>query len=94
MSKQIVETHFCPAQPDYKIVLDFREAVPDDPGAGTPAMVYGPRDVSGTFFCALDTGELNDDLAHQLPGQVSAWLEEMAGYVDEYLDRAFGSCIT
>lgn len=91
MSKQVIETHFCPTHPSYKIVLDFNEAVPDDPGAGTPAMVYGPKDASGTFFCALETGEIDPCSPHQLPSAVSAWLERMAEHVDEYLDLAFAS---
>ena len=88
MNKLTVETHVCPANSAYKVVLDFNEAVPDDPGAGTPAMVYGPKDTSGTFYCALDTGELDEQ---QLPTRVSRWLEAMTEHVDEYLDRAFDS---
>lgn len=86
MKKQLVETHFCPADHDYYLVLDHREAVPDDPGAGTPAMVYGPRDACATYFRALNEGELD---CHQLPGSVNRWLESMEHYVDAYVHLAF-----
>lgn len=86
MEKQLVETHFCPANHAYHIVLDHREAMPDDPGSGTPAMVYGPEGTSATFFCALNEGELD---CHQLPDNVSRWLESMEDYVGDYVELAF-----
>lgn len=90
MEKQLVETHFCPANHAYHIVLDHREAMPDDPGSGTPAMVYGPQGTSATFFFALDGGELGGELDyHQLPSNVSRWLESMEDHVGDYVERAF-----
>ena len=40
-----------------RIELDSDEIYPDDPGAGTPVMVY-LGEYSGTFYCVWDTGEI------------------------------------
>ena len=40
------------------LVLDPTQVFPNDPGAGTPAMVY-LRGSSGTYGCVVDTGELD-----------------------------------
>lgn len=55
--------------PRYTVELDYTEAHPDDPGAGTPAMVCGPNGTSGTFFCVRDTGWLNEGErnGHEVP---------------------------
>ena len=59
----------------YKIVFDSTEIFPDDPGNGTPLMVYGPRGSSATYQCAMDTGEIeNDRLTQEIPAHVHRWL--------------------
>lgn len=80
------EIHTCPADRRYRIELDPKEAVPDDPGQGTPAMVYGPHGASGTFDCVNDTGELDEQ---SLPPAVLSWLEGMEEYVNDYVDAAY-----
>lgn len=82
------ETHYCPADRRYRVVLDPAEAFPDDPGNGTVAMVYGPREACATFGCASDTGEL-DCGAQELPPAVVRWLEEITDYVDDFTNAAF-----
>lgn len=73
----------------YTLILDSDEIIPNDPGAGTPAMVEGPKGTSGTFFCVIDTGEMIDgDYAHQIPASVVAWLSSMTNVVDEFIDQA------
>lgn len=65
----------CPANRLYTLVMDPTEIFPDDPGNGTPLMVYGPRGASGTFDCALNTGELScGDRDLDLPQGVLDWL--------------------
>ena len=66
-----------------RLVLDRAEIVPNDPGAGTPAMVYlGTR--SATYGCACDTGELDGGEAILTPHQV-AWLQGRDGLVYAFL---------
>lgn len=86
----ITEKHSCPADPRYYVVLDHTEAYPDDPGQGTPAMVYGPHHASATFDCATDTGELMGNTANvAFPRDVARWLEGITEYVEAYVDAAF-----
>lgn len=61
-------------------VLDRSEVFPDDPGNGTPAMVYAPsRKESGTFGCAIGEGMAGDA---RIPTNVYSWLENMIWLVD------------
>ena len=69
------KTLTCPHAPIWRIELDRCEVFPDDPGAGTPAMLYGPRDSSATFFCALDTEEISNDAeCIDIPRLVLDWM--------------------
>ncbi|WP_445392394.1 hypothetical protein ACUDTL_16920 [Stenotrophomonas pavanii] len=69
------KTLICPHDPIWRVELDRREVFPDDPGAGTPAMLYGPRDSSATFYCALDTEEIsNDRECIDIPRLVLDWM--------------------
>lgn len=81
----------CPADPRYRVELDHREAFPNDPGAGTVAMVYGPRNTSGTWGCVSDTGVLNEGEAngHDLPPAVVRWMDSIEDQVDAYTNAAF-----
>lgn len=81
------KTLICPPNPRWKVVLDQSQVYEDDPGQGTPAMVYGPNDSSGTYFAAVDTGEIicgtNDE---KIPGNVMRWLETtVSAEVDSFL---------
>lgn len=69
--------------PGIRIELDKTEVFPDDPGAGTPAMVYVGR-ASATFWCALDTGELWGGNVELTDRQVK-WLHEQYAEVNEFL---------
>jgi len=77
----------------YQLVLDSSQVVPDDPGAGAPAMVYGPKGSSASFWCAMDTGELSDRGGiRELPDSIVVWLVAMAGTVDDFIhDHEKGS---
>lgn len=79
-----VTTITCPTDTRYRVVMDASEIFPDDPGRGTPLMVYGPKNASATFTCALCEGEL-DDYA-KLPENVWKWLDDVSDTVYEWLD--------
>ena len=66
-----------------RIELDASEIYPDDPGAGTPAMVYYGRD-SATFWCALDTGELD---GRKLRQPELDWLDAQLDTVEAFIDN-------
>ena len=64
------------------IVLDAREIIPDDPGAGTPALVTCGRH-TGTYFCALDTGDLGG--VYTLTDAQRQWLDDQFDRVEAFL---------
>ena len=83
-------THTCPRDSRYTIEFDPAQCFPLDPGAGTPAMVYGPGGASATFGCAIDAGEL--DLGeHELPPNVLRWLQSMEEDVLLWTEQAFAT---
>ena len=64
------------------LTLDPMQVIPDDPGQGTPAVVsWG--DYSGTFWCCLDTGEID---GFDLPDAVHRWLASLDAEVCDWLD--------
>lgn len=72
----------------YRLELDSREIVPDDPGAGTPALLWGPNKQTATFWCALDSGELGD--GSEIPESVMKWLDRMVPTVENFLEKHGG----
>lgn len=76
------------------IELDSAEIYPDDPGEGTPAMLYfDPRGqvkvprASVTFDCALHEGEIfAGDCVRSIPAPVLEWLDNVAEQVEGWLD--------
>lgn len=76
----------CPHDPIWRIELDRNEVFPDDPGAGTPAMLYGPRDSSATYYCALDTEEIwNARECIAIPRRVLDWMSAQEFNVAAFL---------
>ena len=71
----------------WRLVLDSDEVVPNDPGAGAPAMVYGPDAAWVTFWCALGEGvacnKRHEDVL--IPRGVLAWLEAKWPMVEEFI---------
>jgi hypothetical protein len=72
------------------VELDKRQVFQDDPGQGTPSMVYmkhcsgkGIID-SGTFNCAIQTGELSDE-GRRLTQPMSDWLQSLETEVEAFL---------
>lgn len=66
-----------------KIVLDKSQVILDNPGAGTPAMVYTKdAKANGTFWCAVDTGEVD---GVRLTDPQCEWLQEQDVKVNEFL---------
>lgn len=72
----------------YRLELNSREIVPDDPGAGTPALLWGPNKQTATFWCALDSGELGD--GSEIPESVMKWLDRMVPTVENFLEKHGG----
>ncbi len=72
----------------YRLELNSREIVPDDPGAGTPALLWGPNKQTATFWCALDSGELGD--GSEIPESVMKWLDRMVPTVESFLEKHGG----
>ena len=67
-----------------RIELDSAEIFPDDPGQGTPAMVY-LGGYSATYWCAADTGEL-DCGEKQLSITQCNWLHEVEDEVNAFVE--------
>jgi hypothetical protein len=74
------------------IILNSAEIFPSNPGDGTPAMVYlvkrdewgSVRSYSATYWCALDTGEL-DCGEIELSRTQCAWLDAMQDTVADFV---------
>ena len=68
-----------------RIVLDKAEVIPDDPGQGTPAMVY-LLDKSATYWCASGEGEVTGNRGtRQLTPEQCKWLNDQEDAVTEFL---------
>jgi len=65
------------------IELDRGQIFPDDPGAGTPAIVTCGKN-SATFWCAVDTGELDAGEVTLTESQIR-WLIKQHDKVEEFL---------
>jgi len=63
--------------PDKSILveLDKNEIYPNDPGMGTPVMIYLRGGASGSWNCVISEGEVE---GHPLTRSQSAWLESIA----------------
>lgn len=66
-----------------RIELDLDQVFPDNPGEGTPAMVHLGSD-SGTYWCAIETGELSSKGSYLDDDQCS-WLNSKQTDVEEFL---------
>ena len=74
----------------WSLVLDSSEIIADDPGAGTPAIVNGPGGASATYWCAIDTGELDGPGGVEIPRTVLAWLNDHEATVAAFLEAHGG----
>lgn len=71
--------------------LDPREYFPDDPGQGTPAMVYVYKNddilASGTFDCVLANGIVEGSKdTFWLTRKEQEWLDTQIEFVDQWFD--------
>lgn len=68
--------------------LDKNEVFPEDPGQGTPAMIYLYKNnrliASGTFDCVLDTGMVEDE---KLTKKEINWLDSQSDLVNEIISQ-------
>ena len=71
-----------------RLVLDSAQIFPDDPGQGTPAMVYHGN-ASATYWCACGEGELLGPNCEGVPlsYQQNAWLEQQEDMVNEFIEK-------
>jgi hypothetical protein len=69
--------------PGITLELDETEIFPDNPGNGTPAMVYVGEN-SATYWCALGTGEVD---MYTLSERQMRWLDAQNDIVAEFLDQ-------
>lgn len=72
------------------VELDREQVFPDDPGAGTPAMVYwrnGREEYSATYWCAIGEAELDGDRhgMKQLTDKQVEWLDDLNSEIDDFL---------
>lgn len=71
------------------VVLDRSQVFPDDPGAGTPAMVEyrGAYWGSATYWCAVGEGELDRGRHGMMALSDSAleWLESLEDEIEAFL---------
>ena len=73
----------------WTLVADRRQVFPDDPGNGTPLMVYAPRMCGwGTLGRVLATGEVDDNSGAVIvvPPDVLTWLEDAEDNATEWLE--------
>jgi hypothetical protein len=71
------------------IELDSSEIFPNDPGMGTPAMVYKNKgkknEDSGTFYCAIGEGELSNNGTKLMDNEFN-WLCSQDDKVEEFIN--------
>lgn len=68
------------------LVLDSDEIFPDDPGQGTPAVLYIGKQ-SATYWCAMDTGAVDEATLTDAEWQ---WLDRQSATVDQFLKEHGG----
>lgn len=68
----------------WRIELDTAQVFPNDPGNGTPAMVYSPKGESATFNRAIDAGTVGD-YDTPIPDNVWNWIDESTDEINAFL---------
>lgn len=66
-----------------RIELDSEQIFPDNPGAGTPAMVYRGR-YSATYDCAYRLGELDCGTC-ELSAEDMEWIDNQFDIVEAFI---------
>lgn len=73
----------------WRVEFDSAEIFPDDPGNGTPVMVYAsyfvrgyvyPKSASGTYNCVVNEGMCGDV---DVPDSIMHWLESLEDEIEE-----------
>lgn len=69
------------------VVCDPSQVFPNDPGAGTPAMVFHKNGACATLWCAMGEGELDHARKgmYRLTDKQVNWLESIEPEVVEFL---------
>jgi hypothetical protein len=69
------------------VVLDKSQVFPDDPGAGTPAMVHS-FGYHATYWCACGEGELTENRrggTTKLTKEELDWLDAIQPEIEEFI---------
>lgn len=72
----------------WRIELDRGEVIPDDPGAGTPAVVHALGGYSATYYAACQWGEVTHERSGapmEVPHDVHAWLLSKEEEIEAFL---------
>jgi hypothetical protein len=71
-----------------KVVLNKAQVFKEDPGRGTPAMVYNERGASATWSCAINEGELDNrktGFINHITDKQNDWLWSLSKEIDNFL---------
>jgi hypothetical protein len=71
-----------------RVMLDKTQVFKEDPGRGTPAMVYNKAGASATYTCACNEGELENSRTgnmNYLNDKQLKWLAEIETDIDKFL---------
>jgi len=74
----------------WRVELDSLQIFPNDPGAGCPALVVSPDGLTGTYWCVVDTGEI-DCGTEEVPPTVQRWLSRIEDEVNEFVEIHSGN---
>lgn len=71
----------------YRLELDQGEVFFDDPGQGTPALVYDAKGNSGTYWCVMGEAEIESRSGgcEPIPNIVWMWLDDMEPAIVAFL---------
>lgn len=91
MKKTLVKKY---SNSQLSVELDRSQVFPDDPGQGTPAVVYldcPSGRFSATYWCAIGEGSLyyynhrGEEFTKKLTDKQMEWLDEIERELDEFL---------
>lgn len=68
----------------WTLKCDTSEVFPDDPGNGTPLMVYAPNGETGTLYCTPGEGVISGD-EQEVPEPVMRWLDSIQSEAEDFV---------
>jgi hypothetical protein len=61
----------------WRLEADREQVFPDDPGMGTPLLIYAPSGQTSTLYCTLGEGVICGDYDEEVPSPVYDWLVKL-----------------